>query len=402
MFDIHILSLGTNQETSVVEHPANDHLLGWLPGRNEILFVSDRSGTKDIWAVAVSDGKPGGVPWRIFNNIGDVNKMGFTRNGSLLFGVETTAFESFIVPLDSESGKVAINERTPVSGQRFGCTWLPDGESLIFAEYNQDPAERTRKNLVIVNTGTGKSRILAENLSLTEQFCISPDGRSAVARGLDQQRLNEKDYNGAIYLIDIETGVMTEVKTGHDLTRAWSCEWDKDGKNIFYFSTSDLVKHNLETGDEKVIYSAHKIYYTTMIRSHDGDNLLFHVRADMNNDRFHLLSVPVNGGDADTLATYQAFGSARFGRMALSPDGEYIYLTSRAPGLKSILCRIPSTGGTPENLWQSTYYFITGISVHPDGKKIALSTFETAREIRVIDNLDKKVTEIFDEKEKKE
>ncbi|MBE0674123.1 MAG: PD40 domain-containing protein [Bacteroidales bacterium] len=399
MFDIHVISLGTKQETAVVEHPANDRLLGWLPGRNEMLFVSDRSGTKDLWALNVSDGKPSGVPRRILKNTGDIDPMGFTKQGSLLFGLSTTSFESFIVPLNSGNGEVAINERTPVSGQRTGCTWLPDGESLIFTEYIQESAERTRKNLVIMNAGIGESRILAENLFVTGQFGISPDGRSAVALGLDQQRLNEKDYSGAIYLIDIETGSMTEVKTGHDVTRAMSCEWDKDGKNIFYFSNSDLVKHNLETGDEKVIYSVHKIYYTTMIRSHDGDNLLFHVPVDMNNDKFHLLSVPVNGGDADTLATYQAFGSTRFSRMALSPDGEYIYLTSRAPGVKSILSRIPSTGGTPENLWQSTYYFLTGISVHPDGKKIAISTFETAREIRVIENLAKKIAETFNEKE---
>jgi Tol biopolymer transport system component len=136
-----------------------------------------------------------------------------------------------------------------------------------------------------------------------------------------------------------------------------------------------------------------------MIRSNDGNKIFFHVNADTGSNMFHLLSVSVNGGSADTLTTYEAFGSARFNRMALSPDGEYIYLTAYAPGLKSILCRIPSTGGTLENLWQSTYYYITGISVHPDGKKIALSTFETAREIRVIDNLDKKIAEIFNKKE---
>jgi dipeptidyl aminopeptidase/acylaminoacyl peptidase len=114
---------------------------------------------------------------------------------------------------------------------------------------------------------------------------------------------------------------------------------------------------------------------------------------------FHLLSVPVTGGEADTLSTYQSVGSTRFKRVALSPDGKYIYLTTRAPGVKSVLSRIPSTGGTPENLWQSAYYFISGISIHPQGDRIGLSTFETAREIRIIDNLDEKVTEVFNVKE---
>jgi hypothetical protein len=112
---------------------------------------------------------------------------------------------------------------------------------------------------------------------------------------------------------------------------------------------------------------------------------------------FHLLSVSVTGGDADTLATYQSVGGSRLKRIAFSPNGKYIYLTTRAPGMKSVLGRIPSTGGVPENLWQSSYYFLTGISIHPNGERIALSTFETAREIRIIENLDKKVTEVSQE-----
>lgn len=348
MFDVNIISLDTKKESHIIEHPANDRLLGWLPGRNEVLFVSDRSGTKDIWAMTVSDGQSAGVPKRILNNTGDVNPMGYTLKGSLIFGVSTTVFEFFIVPLDGESGKVSMDERTSIAGQRFGCTWLPDGESIIFTEFNQGPATQTSINLVVANTKTGKSRILAENLSIYGHFRISPDGKSVVALARDQQRLNEKDYRGALYIIDIETGMVSEERTSHDATRAFSCEWDREGKNIFYFSGNDLVTHNLKTGDEKIIYSAKSVIYPSLTRSYDGNNMLFDVVKDMNGNMFHLLSVPVTGGDGDTLATYQAVGSARFKRMALSPDGKYIYLTTRAPGVKSVLSRIPSTGGTPE------------------------------------------------------
>lgn len=398
MFDISVISLDTKQETLIVGHPSNDRLVGWLPGRNEILFVSDRSGAKDIWALTVSDGKSAGVPKRILKNTGTVNPMGFTRNGSLVFGVSTTEFESFIIPLDSKTGKVAMNERTPLSGQLFGCTWMPDGESLLFTEFIQTQASRTRINMSMVNLTTGKSRILAESLNIAGYFRLSPDMKSAAAFGRDQQRLDEKNYSGALYLIDIESGGMTEVKTSHDVSRAFSCEYDKEGKNIFYFSKNDLVKHNLDTKHEEVIYSAKGVNNPLVTRLYDGNHLMFDAISNLNNNMFHLLSVPVTGGDADTLATYQGIGNPRLKRMALSPDGKFIYLSTRASGMKSVLSRIPSAGGTPENLWQSSYYFIAGISIHPKGNQIALSTFETAREIRIIENLDKKVTELFQEK----
>jgi Tol biopolymer transport system component len=400
MFDINIVSLETGQESHVVEHPANDRLVGWLPGRNELLFVSDRSGTKDMWAVAVSEGKPAGVPRRLLNNTGTVNPMGFTHTGSLVFGVSTTVYESFIVPLNSASGVVSMNERTSLAGQLFGCSWLPDGESMILNEYNQGPAAQASMKLVLMNTVTGKSRILAEDLSFPGYFRISPDGRSVVAYGHDRKRLNDKEYSGGIYLIDIETGIANELNTSRAISGFTSAEWDNEGKNIFYVNRSDVVKHNLESGNEEVIYSAEGVGYTTCLtRSYDGKNLLLDNVSDWTNDIHQLVSVPITGGAADTLATYQSTGNPRLKRIALSPDGKYIYLSTRTPGMKAILSRILSTGGAPENLWQSSYYFLAGISVHPDGKKIALSTFETAREIRLIDNLDKKVSEIFSDKE---
>ncbi len=398
MFDINLLSLDTKIERHLIEHPANDWLLGWLPGCNEMLFVSDRSGAKDVWALSVLNGKSDAIPRRILTNTGDVDPMGFTRNGSLYFSVMTTAFESFIVPLDPESGKVTINSRTTVSGQRFGCTWLPDGKSMIFTEYNQGPAVHTRINLVLVNISTGKSRILADNLNIFGHFQVSPDGKSFLTIGRDEQRLNEKDYKGGIYKVDIETGLMTEIKVRHDVSESFSCEWDKEGRNIFYCSKNQLIKHNLETGDENIIHNG--VYYGTIIqRSYDGNNLLFNVVKDFNDNLFHLLSIPDNGGNADTLITYQTFANPRLMRIALSPDGKYIYLSGRTPELRSILYRIPATGGTPENLWQSNYYFIAGISIHPQGKTIALSTFDTELEIRSIDKLDKKVAEVFSREE---
>ena len=41
-YDIYLLSTNGNSETPLVKHPANDKLLGWAPGRQQILFISDR------------------------------------------------------------------------------------------------------------------------------------------------------------------------------------------------------------------------------------------------------------------------------------------------------------------------------------------------------------------------
>ena len=44
--DIFALSVDGTQEVRVVEHPADDTILGWVPGSDRLLFLSDRTGTR--------------------------------------------------------------------------------------------------------------------------------------------------------------------------------------------------------------------------------------------------------------------------------------------------------------------------------------------------------------------
>jgi Tol biopolymer transport system component len=275
---------------------------------------------------------------------------------------------------------------------------------MICCQFKQGPeARRNRKfNLVVLNSKTGESGILSGNLNIFGLYRLSPDGKSVLAFGREEQRMNEKDYNGGIYKVDIETGAMTELKVRQDASGSMSCEWDKEGKNIFYISKNQIIKHNLETGDEKVIFTGRGMYYPALTRSYDGKNLLLDVLGGPGTTNlFKLLSIPENGGDADTLCTYQADMNPGFRRIDISPDGKYIYFTTRASRLNSKLCRIPATGGTIQNLWQSSNCSISGLDIHPDGKRITISTSgaELETEIRSIDNLDKKVAEIFSKAE---
>ena len=58
--DISILSIDGKDEYRLVAHPAHDSLVGWSPDGNYILFMSDRTGTNDLWLIPVEEGKPSG------------------------------------------------------------------------------------------------------------------------------------------------------------------------------------------------------------------------------------------------------------------------------------------------------------------------------------------------------
>ena len=58
--DIYLMTADGRNEVVVAGHPAEDELLAWTPDGKNLLFLSDRSGTWDIWTVRITEGKPAG------------------------------------------------------------------------------------------------------------------------------------------------------------------------------------------------------------------------------------------------------------------------------------------------------------------------------------------------------
>jgi dipeptidyl aminopeptidase/acylaminoacyl peptidase len=90
-----------------VENPADDQVLGWAPDGKHILFVSDRTGTKDAWLIQVADGKPVDIPKLIKPEIGDLDPWGFTSDGAFYYATwGPTDIDIYLAKLDSTTEKV--------------------------------------------------------------------------------------------------------------------------------------------------------------------------------------------------------------------------------------------------------------------------------------------------------
>src|SRR4030042_3733747 len=129
--------------------------------------------------------------------------MGFSMDGSLYYGINSSIFESFTLPFDQNTGKLSNTPRTAFSGPIFDVSWLPDGESLICRKYSDDWILK----LLIYNSKSGESKILANNLDIKGEPKISPDSKSVLAFGYDKLRSEDINYNGGLYSIDIKTGL---------------------------------------------------------------------------------------------------------------------------------------------------------------------------------------------------
>ena len=397
LYDIYLLSIDSQAEIPLVKHPANDKLTGWLPGRNELLFTSDRTGTTDIWAVNTSSAKPFDFPKRVLTNIGEINPLGFKLDGSLYYGVQSHIFESSILSLDQNTGKLSDSTRKILSAPVFDICWLSDGETLICRHFDKN----WNFNLGIYNSKNGVSKVLAENIFAYGSVRISSDEKSVLIYGHDKKTDEE-----GVYSVDIKTGIPVELmKFSLNDRHSNNVEWDLEGKNIFFTSNNHIVKHNIDNGEEKVLFTDKNVFINPSLRSSsDGRYLFFDGMKNLNetesdNEETQLLSVPVEGGETKILCNAIFPSGGMYKRISITPDGKYIYFSAKTPKIRSVLYRIPAAGGTPDIVWQSRDYNIAGISVHPDGKQIALSTSVSQVEIRAVENLGNEVTKIYSEDE---
>jgi len=383
-FDINILPLDGGNEISLIKHPAKDRVLGWVPGRKEFLFTSDRSGSWDLWAIPLDEGKPSGLPKRIYPDIGEVSPMGFAQNGDCFVGFSRQNFNTYIAPFNIEPGELKEEGGKSLLGSNYWVKWSPDGQYLVYIKLNE-------QQLTVQDLKTGSERKLADNMIIAEIPCWSPDGNSIAFLGFEKSKYRTKGYKGGIYTVNVKTGQTTEIillsdyeynVPPDDSFPLSDIVWSSDGKSIFFLFFKDrLIKHNMETGEDKILYK-HPVFERGVLRlSPDGKSLLFGLQYP-GEGKSRLFTMPAEGGKEKEVCAAQEAKIIR--RAYWSPDGKYIYFAENPKGTN--FWRVPAEGGIPQRVWSSEHS-LELFSINPDGNQIAYATRELTTEVRVIENL---------------
>ncbi len=378
--DIYLLATDGSSEMPLVEHPADDTAPYWTPDGKRIVFVSDRSGSNDLWMLDVDDGRPKGTPTQV-KEIGSHfgGLKGFTRDGSLYYSVGTPyAADVYVATLDFEAGKVLASP-TKISlrfeGSNFAPFWSPDGKYLAYAALRS--AQEGGYVLVIRSVETGEERDLSPKslrMGGAHSFWAprwSPDGRSifviAQVKGRRQHGL---------HLIDVQTGDFTTIVQDKLRTEEATAapRWpvfSKDGKQIYYLRDRSIMALNLETGRERELYRANSDIYR-LACSPDGRRLAF-FEASQAGDPTVVKTIPASGGEPRELFTLQEGKSFRGGvGISWTPDGRHVVVGGQdADDEPDELWSIPATGGEPRKL--NLGVKVSHLALHPDGRRIAFT-----------------------------
>jgi Tol biopolymer transport system component len=375
--DIFLLSIDGSLDVPLVQHPADDYVLGWAPDGKSILFVSDRTGNKGIWTISVAEGKPLGVPKLVRPNVGNIEAMGFARNGTFYYGQPSAqrAYSNsdiYTVPFDPDTGKILspptlVTQRN--SGSNYSPTWSPDGKQLAFVSSWQLANGQMSRHLYIKSLQTSEEREIKLLPSQGGAPRWSPDGRYIAL--VKENRLG-------LYKIDTQTGDATPLVSNDPETRTFNPNWSADGKTIFFVklkaSETSIFVHDLESGQQKVLYDPGKgaFIQPSLSTSPDGQWLIFVIRSSLST---RVLIMSSSGGEPRELfrADYPVAIQHTFG-VTWSHDGRHVFFAKRVEDKAPYeLWRISVEGGAPQKTGLMMED-LRDLRIHPDGRQIAFSS----------------------------
>jgi Tol biopolymer transport system component len=398
--DIFLLSVDGEQDVPLIEHPADDRIIAWTPDGKGLLFLSDRTGSRDAWLAYVVDGKVQGEPHLIKSGIGQIAPLGFAPDGAFYYGLaRKSMIDIYISRVEMSSGNILppsgkLEKR--IEGINRAPRFSPDGEYLAYISEKR----RIYQGLPVIcirTLASGKVKDLPVKLDRIYGLRWSPDGKSLLLTGRDGEEKNQSQ-DGWLYQFDISDGRLTPLvqKEWESVmgTGPWSLikgEWAPDGKGIYYVYTErgaawkgSIFYRDLEKRTDIELYSTPPDDNVFFSLSNDGKWL-----AMINRDsRRSLQILPSEGGKPRELLRYENAGEG-MPSIAWTPDDKYIYFTRQLirDEDKRSVWRIPSNGGKPE-IVESKLDILGGLSLHPDGNLIAFQCHKIGKpaEIWVMEN----------------
>jgi Tol biopolymer transport system component len=387
--DIFIVSIDGKQGIPLVKHPADDQLLGWVPGSDTVLFVSDRTGTKDAWALHVADGKPQGEPVLVRKDIGQISPMGFTNGGSFYYSLGVSVVDVFEGSLDLAKGTVvAPPKKIPqrVVGTNYSAEWSPDGKYLAYvSERKAGSASQISYILCIRSDQTGEEREVPLPIESFWKMHWSADSGAVFATMYDKT-------NQGLFKIDIQTGKHTLLaRSGWSDSLIKDFAVSPDGKSVYYAHFQwtkklvTIIRHDLETGQEKEVYrQTAPPDLTALTVSPDGKYLSFSTADNIAKLSFVIRIMPTAGGETRDLLQGKL---ENFANHAWTPDGKiilYVKRTASGKEEKRELWQIPSAGGEPKKI--NIGMELREMRLHPDGRRIVFTSGKNSNEIWVMEN----------------
>jgi Tol biopolymer transport system component len=395
--DIYLVATDGSGTVPLVEHPADDRLLGWVPGSDHLLFLSNRSGDWDVWEVGVAGGRASGEPGAVRRSVGRINPLGFTSDGTLFYALSSFRYVTSVAPFDTATGRIDLAAGKPLLGSNVGPSWSPRGRGRL-AVLAQTVPGRGQFTLGVRDLATGEERLLAPQLTPDKPSWF-PDGSAILVAAHDRGRL---DGEWALYRVDAATGDAATL-IGFPPEPSWGGNSPHvgigglvqgDGQHLVYVHDSTLLQRDLSSGREVELFRDPGLTTRVLALSPAGTDLVFAVRESTDPARPNpremlvgagrLMLISLENGEVRELARVTGPGIVR--GVAWAPDGRHVFFVQARRDSGSVLFRVSCEGGGAERVWQ-TERRIMEVALSPDGGRVAYTVVDAFNEIWAMSNV---------------
>jgi serine/threonine protein kinase len=380
LFDIYRGSASGGEEP-LVQHPANDSLIGWSPDGRRLVFSSDRGGSYGIWAVNVSARGTEGEPQELRPATGAIEPLGISRDGSLFYRLDAPTVNVYTAVLDLAGAKTVSLPKpvvTRYNGPYEYPNWSADGARLVF-----DSRRDLRLPELLIHTrADDATRVLPVDLSHVWRAQWYAHDSAVVALGMS------KDGKDAFYRIDPNTGTHRLLAEFNEVESNFEGVWSADGDTMFNRYSDwrrGLFRLDIATGERRSLYvppAGEDLATENLALSPDGRMLAFHARNDAAGTA-SLMILPANGGAARPLLTIRRPEAFLIGSFTWTPDSKEI-LASRTRNEVSEIWRVPVDGSPPAKI-DFPAMRVQSLRLNRDGKTIAFTNVKNRAEIWVFE-----------------
>ncbi len=365
---IYVLAIDGSGESDVVKTAAINENPEWTPDGKHIVFVSEVSGKRDLWSIAISQGKPTGSPVRLMLDIGDGLPVGFTKSGQYFYTNPHRDVEFVTVShVPGSSGPIV---RFPGIAPEFS----PDGKSIAFKRHRPGGNE-PNSDVFVRSLETGDERAYPSTLGTSGEGTPHwfHDGKT-IFTGLAS--------NGAraYYQVDIATGDWKQMLAGVPNPDALSL----DDRTLYVARGSGralrIAAYDLANKTERTIVSLPDSARIAFALSPDGRELA--ARWMDAKGSIHITRVGVDGNNAREVYTE---AKQSIGFIAWIKSG--IVFTRELSDGKYRLMRLPSEGGSPVPLGVDADGRTSPVRFNLDGSQVAFSSKSSGNDVWIVDNV---------------
>jgi Tol biopolymer transport system component/exonuclease VII small subunit len=261
---LYIMDIASKRITQLSDTPASDFQPLWSPDGRRLAFLSDRPGSRALWAIPVGkDGKPSGPP-RLVRDSMDHAQLGSWTPRGIFYTNWVSMNDIYTLAVDPKTGAPTgrpqqLDFRPP--GYNGKPVYSPDGRFLAFAM--KPDVEPPSRSIVVYPFSGGEAKIFripSKNhwVALSDLNWI-PDGSGISFRaetssetpgyeaGAPPYRLFKLDLGGAEWQTWDIGGTPRNIS-----------EWRGDSEAIFYTGAAlngrrAIIERNIQTGEERVL-----------------------------------------------------------------------------------------------------------------------------------------------------